>query len=237
MPRCSATARSAGCSSERPHERRDEPCANRRSPLAAALRRQRHRRQRFRGRARADSRVGRLGAELAGASARCTRRSAATPKRTADWCRRRPRISEPRGATTSASSCGSRIPRCTRRCATRRSPCTARTLRHLDPPAERLEIPFEGHIIPGHLRCPRGVDHSPARAHRARVSTPPRRRCSPSRTSSCGAGWRLCAIDGPGQSENSVHFRDPSQLGDRDHTGARSSPDARSRLRSSGSSD
>src|ERR1700736_6272428 len=31
-----------------------------------------------------------------------------------------------------------------------------RTLAHLEPPAERLEIPFEGGVIPGHLRPPRG---------------------------------------------------------------------------------
>ncbi|HEY4754275.1 MAG TPA: alpha/beta fold hydrolase, partial [Candidatus Limnocylindrales bacterium] len=37
----------------------------------------------------------------------------------------------------------------------------ARALPHLDPPAERLEIPFEGTTIPGHLRRPRGAARHP----------------------------------------------------------------------------
>src|SRR5256886_16292886 len=36
-----------------------------------------------------------------------------------------------------------------------------RTLQHLDPPAERLDIPFEGHAIPGDLRRPPDGDRSP----------------------------------------------------------------------------
>jgi len=36
-----------------------------------------------------------------------------------------------------------------------------KTLPHLDPPAERLEIPFEGHFIPGHLRRPRDAGRLP----------------------------------------------------------------------------
>lgn len=37
----------------------------------------------------------------------------------------------------------------------------ARALPHLDPPGERLEIPFEGTMIPGNLRRPSGVDRPP----------------------------------------------------------------------------
>jgi pimeloyl-ACP methyl ester carboxylesterase len=80
-----------------------------------------------------------------------------------------------------------------------------RTLPHLDPPAERIEIPFEGHIIPGHLRCPRGV------------TTPPLVLIVPGLDSSkeemfaiedefLRRGMATLALDGPGQSENSVHF-------------------------------
>ncbi len=81
----------------------------------------------------------------------------------------------------------------------------ARSLAHLDPPAERLEIPFEGHVIPGHLRRPRGR------------ATPPLVLIVPGLDSSkeemftiedefLRRGMATFSIDGPGQSENSVHF-------------------------------
>jgi 2,6-dihydroxypseudooxynicotine hydrolase len=80
-----------------------------------------------------------------------------------------------------------------------------RALPHLDPPAERLEIPFEGHIIPGHLRRPRGAN------------TPPLVLIVPGLDSSkeemfsieeefLRRGMATLSIDGPGQSENSVDF-------------------------------
>ena len=80
-----------------------------------------------------------------------------------------------------------------------------RTLPHLDPPAERLDIPFEGHIIPGHLRRPKGV------------TTPPLVLIVPGLDSSkeemfsiedefLRRGMATLSIDGPGQSENSVDF-------------------------------
>jgi dienelactone hydrolase len=80
-----------------------------------------------------------------------------------------------------------------------------RTLAHLDPPAERLDIPFEGHFIPGHLRRPRGV------------TTPPLVLIVPGLDSSkeemfsiedefLRRGMATLSIDGPGQSENSVDF-------------------------------
>jgi pimeloyl-ACP methyl ester carboxylesterase len=80
-----------------------------------------------------------------------------------------------------------------------------RTLAHLDPPAERLEIPFEGHCIPGHLRRPTGR------------TTPPLVLIVPGLDSSkeemfsiedefLRRGMATLSIDGPGQSENSVDF-------------------------------
>ncbi len=80
-----------------------------------------------------------------------------------------------------------------------------RALEHLDPPAERLEIPFEGHSIPGHLRRPR------------LSVTPPLVLIVPGLDSSkeemfciedefLRRGMATLSIDGPGQSENSVDF-------------------------------
>ncbi len=78
-------------------------------------------------------------------------------------------------------------------------------LRHLDPPAERLEIPFEDGIIPGNLRRP------------ADSPNPPLVLLVPGLDSSkeelfaieddfLRRGLATLTIDGPGQSENSVHF-------------------------------
>ena len=80
-----------------------------------------------------------------------------------------------------------------------------RTLAHLDPPAERLDIPFEGHSIPGHLRRPRAA------------AKPPLVLIVPGLDSSkeemftieeefLRRGMATLSIDGPGQSENSVDF-------------------------------
>jgi dipeptidyl aminopeptidase/acylaminoacyl peptidase len=80
-----------------------------------------------------------------------------------------------------------------------------RALPQLDPPAERLEIPFEDGIIPGNLRRP--VDSS----------KPPLVLLVPGLDSSkeelfaieedfLRRGLATLTIDGPGQSENSVHF-------------------------------
>jgi dienelactone hydrolase len=80
-----------------------------------------------------------------------------------------------------------------------------RALAHLDPPAERLEIPFERRIIPAHLRRPHDAD------------TPPLVLIVPGLDSSkeemftiedefLRRGMATLTIEGPGQSENSVHF-------------------------------
>ncbi|HZK73996.1 MAG TPA: alpha/beta hydrolase, partial [Clostridia bacterium] len=80
-----------------------------------------------------------------------------------------------------------------------------KALPHLDPPAQRLEIPFEGHIIPGNLRRP------------ADARRPPLVLLVPGLDSSkeelfaieedfLRRGLATLTIDGPGQSENSVNF-------------------------------
>jgi pimeloyl-ACP methyl ester carboxylesterase len=79
-----------------------------------------------------------------------------------------------------------------------------KALLHLDPPAERLEIPFEGGIIPGNLRRPDSA-------------RPPLVLLVPGLDSSkeelfaieedfLRRGLATLTIDGPGQSENSVKF-------------------------------
>ena len=78
-------------------------------------------------------------------------------------------------------------------------------LSNLDPPAQRLEIPFEGHIIPGHLRRPRDIRRPPL------VLLVPGLDSSKEELFAIEEeflrrGLATLAIDGPGQSENSVHF-------------------------------
>jgi pimeloyl-ACP methyl ester carboxylesterase len=79
-----------------------------------------------------------------------------------------------------------------------------RALPELDPPGQRLEIPFESHFIPANFRRPRS-------------SRPPLVLLVPGLDSSkeelfaieqefLDRGLATLALDGPGQSENSVHF-------------------------------
>ena len=80
-----------------------------------------------------------------------------------------------------------------------------RALPHLDPPAERLEIPFEGHIIPGNLRRPRDAQRPPL------VLVVPGLDSSKEELFTIendflARGLATLTFDGPGQAENSVHF-------------------------------
>ncbi len=80
-----------------------------------------------------------------------------------------------------------------------------RALPSLDPPGERLEIPFEGFEIPGILRRPR------ARAGAPLVLLVPGLDSSKEELFTIeeeflARGLATLSIDGPGQSENSVHF-------------------------------
>jgi 2,6-dihydroxypseudooxynicotine hydrolase len=78
-------------------------------------------------------------------------------------------------------------------------------LPHLDPPGERLEIPFEGRFIPANLRRPQedrrsplvlivpGLDSSKEELYAIEEEFLRR-------------GLAILTMEGPGQSENSVHF-------------------------------
>jgi pimeloyl-ACP methyl ester carboxylesterase len=78
-------------------------------------------------------------------------------------------------------------------------------LPQLDPPGERLEIPFEGRFIPSHLRRPLRSERVPL------VLIVPGLDSSKEELFAIEdeflrRGMATLTIDGPGQSENSVHF-------------------------------
>jgi pimeloyl-ACP methyl ester carboxylesterase len=78
-------------------------------------------------------------------------------------------------------------------------------LPNLDPPAQRLEIPFEGHTIPGNFRRPRDAQRPPL------VLLVPGLDSSKEELFAIEdeflrRGLSTLTIDGPGQSENSIHF-------------------------------
>jgi pimeloyl-ACP methyl ester carboxylesterase len=81
----------------------------------------------------------------------------------------------------------------------------AKTLAHLDPPAERIEIPFEDHIIPGHLRRPRGVVKPPLVLIVPGLDSS-KEEMFTTENEFLHRGIATFSIEGPGQSENSVHF-------------------------------
>jgi len=80
-----------------------------------------------------------------------------------------------------------------------------KTLPHLDPPAERLEIPFERHIIPGHLRRPRDARRPPLILIVPGLDSS-KEELFAIEEEFLRRGLATLTIDGPGQSENSVHF-------------------------------
>jgi pimeloyl-ACP methyl ester carboxylesterase len=80
-----------------------------------------------------------------------------------------------------------------------------RTLAHLDPPAERLEFPFEGHIVPGHLRRPRHGE-TPALVLIVPGLDSSKEEMFVIEDEFLRRGMATLSLDGPGQSENSVHF-------------------------------
>ena len=78
-------------------------------------------------------------------------------------------------------------------------------LPHLVPPAERLEIPFEGHVIPGHLRRPEAA-RRPALVILVPGLDSSKEELFAIEDEFLRRGLATLTIDGPGQSENSVHF-------------------------------
>ncbi len=80
-----------------------------------------------------------------------------------------------------------------------------RALPHLEPPAERLEIPFEGRFIPGHLRRPRAAGRAPLVVIVPGLDSS-KEELYAVEDEFLRRGLATLTIEGPGQSENSVHF-------------------------------
>jgi 2,6-dihydroxypseudooxynicotine hydrolase len=76
---------------------------------------------------------------------------------------------------------------------------------YLDPPAERLEIPFEGRIIPGNLRRPGAIARAPLVLIVPGLDSSKEELFAIEEDFLC-RGLATLTLDGPGQSENSVHF-------------------------------
>jgi pimeloyl-ACP methyl ester carboxylesterase len=81
-----------------------------------------------------------------------------------------------------------------------------KALPHLDPPAERLEIPFEGHIIPSHLRRPANARRRPPLVLLVPGLDSSKEELFAIEEEFLRRGLATLTVDGPGQSENSVHF-------------------------------
>ena len=80
-----------------------------------------------------------------------------------------------------------------------------RALPHLDPPAERIEAPFEGHTVPGHLRRPRSGGRRPLALLVPGLDSS-KEELFAIEEEFLLRGLATLTIDGPGQSENEVHF-------------------------------
>jgi 2,6-dihydroxypseudooxynicotine hydrolase len=79
-------------------------------------------------------------------------------------------------------------------------------LPHLDPPAVRLEIPFEGRFIPGNLRRPAASPLRPPLVIIVPGLDSSKEELFAIEEEALRRGLATLTIDGPGQSENSVHF-------------------------------
>jgi dienelactone hydrolase len=80
-----------------------------------------------------------------------------------------------------------------------------RALPHLDPPAQRLEIPFEDRFIPGNLRRAKAVARPPLVVIIPGLDSS-KEELFAIEEDFLRRGMATLTIDGPGQSENSVHF-------------------------------
>jgi dienelactone hydrolase len=80
-----------------------------------------------------------------------------------------------------------------------------RALPNLDPPAQRLEIPFEGHTVPCNFRRPRDAQQPPLVLLVPGLDSSKEELFAIEEDFLC-RGMATLSVDGPGQSENSVHF-------------------------------
>ena len=78
-------------------------------------------------------------------------------------------------------------------------------LPHIEPPGDRLEIPFEGRIIPANLRRPRAGDNTPLVVIVPGLDSS-KEELFAIEDDFLRRGLATLTMDGPGQSENSVHF-------------------------------
>jgi len=81
----------------------------------------------------------------------------------------------------------------------------AKTLAHLDPPAERVEVPFEGSVIPGILRRPRGGGNPPLVLLVPGLDSV-KEELFAIEGEFLRRGMATLSIDGPGQGENAPRF-------------------------------
>jgi Dipeptidyl aminopeptidases/acylaminoacyl-peptidases len=81
----------------------------------------------------------------------------------------------------------------------------ARALAHLDPPGERLEIPFEGTTIPGNLRRPRDVTRPPVVLLVPGLDSV-KEELFAMEQDFLKRGMATLSVDGPGQGESAPRF-------------------------------
>ena len=83
--------------------------------------------------------------------------------------------------------------------------CRRLALPHLDPPGERIEVPFEGAAIPGNLRRPRDVSR-PALVLMVPGLDSSKEELFAMENDFLRRGMATFSVDGPGQSENAPRF-------------------------------
>ena len=80
-----------------------------------------------------------------------------------------------------------------------------KALPHLDPPGERVEIPFEGSVVPGNLRRPRGLVRPPVVLLVPGLDSV-KEELFAIEQDFLARGMATLAVDGPGQGENALRF-------------------------------
>lgn len=80
-----------------------------------------------------------------------------------------------------------------------------KALPHLDPPGERVELPFEGTVIPGNLRVPRGPSRPPLVLLVPGLDSV-KEELFAMEKAFLDRGMATLSVDGPGQGENAPRF-------------------------------